>query len=637
MVFLSQDLGDQRLLIIDNVDDTTLELAPFLPRWRNGVVVVTSRNHSRGQLSPAGHLQLDVMTPEESAELLLRGSGKPWPPAEPDRKLAILVAEDLGCHPIALVQAVSYMYNTGCSPESYITLLRSNRDCLLRDHPAMSQVDMRYKTAFAAFDASYNILPPKAQKLWHLLSFFRWQKFPVELVTLVASEGFSQDEYGYLARGDEFDLGRECLKEIFFTENRWDLLELHSTLATLRSHSLITTTSVDKAILLQMHPLVYEWGRLRISEGDLPRFEAAAVRLLCCGAREDNYTMMQYLSSHVESLSFLWEGLHANDAASLAFILAESGIYEKSATLKGIAHGMVERELGPEHLTTTRASANLAVAYGQLGRYAEAVELQAQVLQQRKQLVGVDHPETIKATENLLAIYYHLGRYAEAVELTAQVLRQRKQTLGVDHPDTIRASAELAVTYRALGRYAEAEELDTKVLKQRKQALGADHPNTVRASAHLAATYYGLGRYAKAEELETKVLRQRKQLFGADHPETIKTSAQLATVYCALRSYTKAEEMFTEVLKKRTALLGERHPDTILSMLYLAQTYNVPQRKSEASSLAQKALQLALETLGDGHPLYQDISKFLASLPDEKPLRTSRDRFAPYKKRMPRK
>jgi hypothetical protein len=141
-------LGDQRLLIIDNVDDPTLELAPFLPRWQTGVVVVTSRNHSRGQLSPAGHLQLDVMTPDESAELLLRGSGKPWPPTETDRKMATSVAEELGCHPIALVQAVSYMYNTGCSPESYITLLRSHRDRLLRDHPATSQVDMRYKTAY---------------------------------------------------------------------------------------------------------------------------------------------------------------------------------------------------------------------------------------------------------------------------------------------------------------------------------------------------------------------------------------------------------------------------------------------------------------------------------------------------------
>jgi hypothetical protein len=173
MIFLSQVLHDgERLLVFDNVDDPKLDLAPFLPRWQNGTIIVTSRNHSRGQLNPTFHLQLNVMTADESVELLIRGSGKQWPPAESDRTLAISVAEELGFHPIALVQGISYMYNTGCSPRSYVTLLRSHRDRLLRDNPATSQVNMRYKTVFAAFDASYGILPSKARNLWHLLSFF---------------------------------------------------------------------------------------------------------------------------------------------------------------------------------------------------------------------------------------------------------------------------------------------------------------------------------------------------------------------------------------------------------------------------------------------------------------------------------
>jgi hypothetical protein len=241
MAFFSQALHDgERILVIDNVDDSALDLAPFLPRWQNGAVIVTSRDHSRGQLNPTGHLQLDVMTIDESVELLVRGSGQLWSHPDPDRTLAISVAEALGCHPIALAQAVSYMYNTGCTPGDYITLLDDSRDRLLRDHPATNQIDMRYKTAFAAFDASYSILPPKAQ---NLLSLFRWQKFPVELITLAASGGFSTDDYTYLPRGEEFGMGKECLEEIFFNADGWDSLRFQSTLATLRSHSLIANAS----------------------------------------------------------------------------------------------------------------------------------------------------------------------------------------------------------------------------------------------------------------------------------------------------------------------------------------------------------------------------------------------------------
>ncbi|KIM20775.1 hypothetical protein M408DRAFT_30102, partial [Serendipita vermifera MAFF 305830] len=67
--------GGERLLVMDNVDDPNLNIAAFLPRWKRGAVIITSRNVSHGQLSPMGHLQLDVMSVDESIELLVRGSG----------------------------------------------------------------------------------------------------------------------------------------------------------------------------------------------------------------------------------------------------------------------------------------------------------------------------------------------------------------------------------------------------------------------------------------------------------------------------------------------------------------------------------------------------------------------------------
>jgi hypothetical protein len=221
MAFLSQStLEGQRLIIIDNVDDPTLDLAPFFPRWENGVVIVTSRNASRGQLSPGAHLQLDVMSLEESVELLVRGSGREWPPSGPDKEAGITVAEELGCHPIALVQAISYMASTGYSAETYITRLRGYRELLLKD-PATNQLDMRYMTVFAAFDASYDMLPSTAQNTLHLLSFFHRQNFPLELIILAAEGDFSTERYNYIQHGEEFERGKQYLKETFCSSGHW--------------------------------------------------------------------------------------------------------------------------------------------------------------------------------------------------------------------------------------------------------------------------------------------------------------------------------------------------------------------------------------------------------------------------------
>ncbi|KIM20911.1 hypothetical protein M408DRAFT_29983 [Serendipita vermifera MAFF 305830] len=254
MKFLSLPTqGGERLLVIDNVDDPNLNISAFLPKWKRGAVIITSRNGSHGQLSPLSHLQLDVMSLNESIELLIRGSGGIQLSAQ-HSEAASKVAEELGYLPIALVQAASYIYRTECSADTYISLLRTSRQRVLSD-PATSQIDMRYTTAFAAFDASYSILPSKARLALHLLSFFHRRRFPIDCIGFDAVNGFSSDIH-YLDRGEEYERGRECLKEIFYSDGMWDPAELEYIISSLRSHSLIILMPTEITRLLQMHSLM---------------------------------------------------------------------------------------------------------------------------------------------------------------------------------------------------------------------------------------------------------------------------------------------------------------------------------------------------------------------------------------------
>jgi hypothetical protein len=53
------------LLILDNVDDPTINLA-------HRFIIVTTPNPTQSNLSPKAHIKVDVMSPEEAIEALLR-------------------------------------------------------------------------------------------------------------------------------------------------------------------------------------------------------------------------------------------------------------------------------------------------------------------------------------------------------------------------------------------------------------------------------------------------------------------------------------------------------------------------------------------------------------------------------------
>lgn len=320
MRFLSLPTQDgQRLLVIDNVDDPKLPISDFLPRWKSGTIIITSRNASHRQLALSSHLQLGVMTPEESIKLLHLRSGLGIPLGEADIG-AREIAEELGFLPIALVEATSHMLSAECSAEVYISRLRSSRGRIFNE-PATSQLDMRYKTTFAAFDASYRILPPNAQKILKLFSFFNRRMFPLECIELAAKDGFSAERYQHLDRGEEFERGRDCLKEIFYSSDGWNPVALDHIVRSLQNQSLVTVVAIDGMRVLSMYPLVHEWSRLLLIGDDVRRFRDAATRLLSCGAKHGESLTMQYLYAHIQVLSPVWGELHVNDAASFGWIL----------------------------------------------------------------------------------------------------------------------------------------------------------------------------------------------------------------------------------------------------------------------------------------------------------------------------
>lgn len=173
------------LIIMDNADDPSLELAPFLPRCSHGHVIITSRNRFRTTLSPESTHYIDSLPLDEAANLLLNMSK--YKDNSRNKQLAIDIAEELGRLPLALAHAGAYIFLQQCLG-TYLATYRANRFQLLRRKVDMPQ-DYPYSVA-ATVETSFEKLSPQVRDLLGLLSHLDARSISRGIIEKAASRRF---------------------------------------------------------------------------------------------------------------------------------------------------------------------------------------------------------------------------------------------------------------------------------------------------------------------------------------------------------------------------------------------------------------------------------------------------------------
>ena len=644
LLFLAQPTPDgRRLIVYDNVDDPNLKLAPLLPHGSSCTIIITSRDRLMGGLNPGAHLELDVMSTDEAVELVLHTSSQSTSAIEQDRENARDIAEALGCLPLALQQACSYMFQTKCSARTYLELLSTSRNKLLSTE-LNYQLHKHPISTYAAFDASFDKLVRRTQQFLRLLAFFHWSNFPLELIFLAAKHNFSDYETKYIDHGGSFQTGKNLLEDIFLRDGVWDPTIMDEMTKSIQNYSLITLIPGVDTTLLQMHPLTHGWIRSCIPEVDQDRYQSAAILLLALGARHQDTPSAKHLPSHAMHMTAVWDRLGVNDAEAFARILTEGGLFNNALGLREMVVAELRSQIDTESLEFSDSLWLLAAAYSNVGRFAEAQALQAQVMSLRKGLMQENDPTTLEAYISLANTYRILRQFDNAEVMQWEVLKLRRETLGDHNTDTLIALNQLALTYSESGRPEKAEQLQVEALALSKELQRDRHPDTLIVSGDLANTYFKLKRPKEALPLQLEVVRLSKEVRGDRHPDTSKAMSQLALIYSALGEFLDAkvlqEEVQTlskethgerhpvtisassslatiyyqmgrfkaavafqeEVLRLRGGLLGERNLDTIDAMRDLAQTYFSLGRTSEADWLQEEAWRRKTEILGEKHP-----------------------------------
>ncbi|CCA75073.1 related to tetratricopeptide repeat domain protein-Neosartorya fischeri [Serendipita indica DSM 11827] len=171
------------LLFFDNADSPDLNLRPYLPNSIHGTILITTRNSECSGYAPDGAIPVGNLEESEAVELLhVIANVTP-----PSNVRSLEIVRELGMLALAITQAGTYIRKTR-RLDTYLDTFRKHHNRLLRKKP---DIGSEYTSStYAAFDLSFEYLPPKAQELLKLCAFLHHSAIPISLFEQSVKNGF---------------------------------------------------------------------------------------------------------------------------------------------------------------------------------------------------------------------------------------------------------------------------------------------------------------------------------------------------------------------------------------------------------------------------------------------------------------
>jgi hypothetical protein len=625
--------GERCLWIID---DMPSGLSPgerestWNARWARASTLVTTRSKEYGALGDV--LDLGVLSSEEAFGLLcshrkLAGSA--------EESATHRTVELLGCHPLAVEVAGSYLAQGVEGYESYVNALESPTEdavefgALLKE----SLPTGHERSISATLLKSIRLLDSEGQDFLHLASVLAVAPIPVKFI----SEVFELLHRDNTARTRSVKAINQVETFSLCERSGDDARTVHTLVSrTMRFQfpgnelTLKLRSMAIEALTLKLKNLSHigEYSKIAM---DMPHARHVIAddmqteqeaRLAIWVAHRDyergDYGSARKLQEQVLAASRHVLGEAHPDALSamnnLANTLNAQGDLAGARKLQEQVLVTRRRGLGEAHPDTPTAMNNLAGTLNAQGDLAGPRKLQEQVLAALRGVLGDEHPNTLAAINNLANTLNAQGDLAGARKLEEQVLVTRRRVLGDEHPETLRAMNNLAGTLCVQGDLGGARKLLEQVLAARRRVLGEKHSDTLRAMNNLAGTLYVQGDLGGARKLQEQVLAAFRRVLGEEHPDTLTAMLNVAGTLSAQGDLAKGRELQEQVLAARRRVLGEEHSDTLTAMLNLAGTLYGQGDLAGARKLLEQVVTARRRVLGEEHPDALTAMKILAQI-----------------------
>jgi tetratricopeptide (TPR) repeat protein len=556
---LSQDAIGQWMIVFDNADDIemwfgtsdsreSVRNVDYLPKNQKGTIVFTTRDRKVAVRLAQNLIDVPEMDEDQATQLLqnsLFQSGST--DNHNDNHKHILLAK-LANLPLAIVQASSFVNETGCSISDYLSLLEQQED----DFIHLLSEDFEDTGRYA------NIRNPVATT-W-LISFEK----------ILQQNSLAADYLSFMACVESKDIPISILPAGSSRKNEIEAIGV------LDAYSFVARRPEKRS--LDLHRLVHLATRSWLKEKG--NFRDWAFRTITQISsvfpngkdHSERSTWREYLPHALYALSAdaiekdsCWAGL----ARKVSWCLFHDGRFREAEGLDTQVLTVSKRIYGPEHQHTLSAMSNLAVTYRNQWKWDEAEGLQVQSLCIQKRTLGEKDPDTLLTMSNLATLYLYQSRWKEAEELLTQAKYSTVEILGEEHPDTITAMSNLAGAFWNQGRWDEAEELLIQVKLSSIKVLGEEHPKSLSRISHFATALMSQQRWKEAEELQIHVLAVSERILGDDHPDTMIITHNLACTFYKQGKAAEAIALMGKCVEKRLRVLGGQNPRTISSLQIL--------------------------------------------------------------------
>jgi tetratricopeptide (TPR) repeat protein len=603
------------LMIFDNLDDITVADGLLPQTTWEGHTIITTRNPNADGI-PAQGLEVPVYELSEAVELLLTRSQLRHV-GEIEEAEAKVIAQELGCLPLALEQAAAYIREELRDISKFLHRYRTNRK---RFHNRTPTGNWWYKESVTTtWSLSFQLIRDKDIRIARLLQLF----------SVLNPDGIMID---FLTAGkDGLDSGlRPVVEEPHILESALFVLEQFSLIRrsdggdTIGIHRLLQYVIREEMSAQEFEETVHV--ALKLSEAAFPRDrswntldskivsvcrtfqEQVLAPLTVDGWAKDRQwgEFAEYIGNFlvddgqaVMAVIVLTEALHVHTGLlgkrhpetlrcmrDLAVAYRELGKRENAVQLQREALAITTDVLGDEHQDTILSKGELSCTLCWMDAIDESVRLCEEAVKTAEPALGLEHPVMLRLLLYLGIAYWARGRIDDAVVVTERLYACRTKLCGERHHDTLDSRHNLAIYYRMQGRLDEAAKLDETNLELKTQIYGPEHAFTLDTLGNLARIYWLQGRVKESLHLRVILLDRSRRVMGEAHSETLLTKCDLATNYEEQGNLTEAAMLLQSCLEDRRRILGAEHLDTIQTQVRLAMIYQRDCKLQEASNLA---------------------------------------------------
>lgn len=405
-------LKEDWLLILDNVEHQDGDWTNYLPRSGHAHVIFTSRKKDvRPGLRPANIAEVNELSEDNAVTLLLRAADKDHD--DQSMKIAALpIARELGCLPLALDQAGTYLGQTGESLGRYLYEFRERR--VERMKNVTHKTEGRNEAVFTTFDISFDQIKAYAKnkeghiraqqarsaiKILNIVGFYYHDNLSEEIFKRAAE---FRAQRGY----DPLRNGSHSVQELITVDsktNQWNDRALRDGLLLLESFSLLKPNRAPRGPgagnalrTYSMHVLIHGWARDRMSEQEQKLYPLWARELLLAsmpGSKKSPAAIKYRREAlpHAMACEILVkerEGDHELEMfiqAKFAMMAQEGNDWEKAEGIwiNAIRDFKIEYAGTGSNTSTIIAMMRLAELYSDLGRFGEAERLLVEVRDRR--------------------------------------------------------------------------------------------------------------------------------------------------------------------------------------------------------------------------------------------------------------